>query len=134
MIGTGAESSTGISKYSVKDWQDEYNVNVLGVVFFAIALLPLLEKGKDKKVVNITSFLGEVSFTLNAPQLHFTSYSATKAAVTLATQSSTSNLETKGFIFISLNPGWFATDLGSPEMRNQVCYSMLVDGIPLTNF
>jgi NAD(P)-dependent dehydrogenase (short-subunit alcohol dehydrogenase family) len=57
---------------------------VIGLVFLTIALIPLLEKGREKKVVNITSMLGDLRYTEENPTLHFSSYSATKAAVTMA--------------------------------------------------
>jgi NAD(P)-dependent dehydrogenase (short-subunit alcohol dehydrogenase family) len=59
--------------------------NVIGVVFFTIALLGLLESGKDKKVINVSSFLGDISYTFSNPGFQFSSYSVTKAAVTMAT-------------------------------------------------
>jgi NAD(P)-dependent dehydrogenase (short-subunit alcohol dehydrogenase family) len=62
----------------------QFEVNVVGLVFFTIALIPLLESGSEKKVVNISSMLGDLTFTENTPSLHFSSYSATKAAVTMA--------------------------------------------------
>ncbi|KAH7116391.1 hypothetical protein EDB81DRAFT_767412 [Dactylonectria macrodidyma] len=54
MAGTGAEPMTGISKSTVKEWEDQFKINVLGLVFFTIALILLLEKGnrfKDKGFV-----------------------------------------------------------------------------------
>jgi NAD(P)-dependent dehydrogenase (short-subunit alcohol dehydrogenase family) len=47
-------------------------------------LIPLLEKSSEKRVINIASFLGDLRFTEENPELHFSSYSATKAAVTIA--------------------------------------------------
>lgn len=61
----------------------QFNVNVIGLVFFTIALLPLLESGAEKKVVNIASMLGDVDYTLANPHLQFASYSVTKASVTM---------------------------------------------------
>jgi NAD(P)-dependent dehydrogenase (short-subunit alcohol dehydrogenase family) len=58
---------------------------VVGLVFFTIALLPLLERGSQKKVVNITSMLGDVNYTLANPELRFASYSVTKASTTMVT-------------------------------------------------
>ena len=57
---------------------------VVGLVFFTIALIPLLEKGKEKKVVDITSMLGDLEYTAKNPHLHFSSYATIKAAVTMA--------------------------------------------------
>lgn len=62
----------------------QYKINVTSVVFFTIALLPLLEAGKDKKVINLASMLGDIDYTLANPELHFSSYAATKAAITMA--------------------------------------------------
>lgn len=59
-------------------------MNVIGLVFFTNAIIPLLEAGQEKKVVNITSMLGDLKYTEKNPNLHFASYSATKAAVTMA--------------------------------------------------
>jgi NAD(P)-dependent dehydrogenase (short-subunit alcohol dehydrogenase family) len=64
--------------------ESQFEVNVLGLVFFTIALIPLLDKSSEKKVVNISSMLGDLDFTEKNPWLHFSSYSSTKAAVTMA--------------------------------------------------
>ena len=61
----------------------QFKVNVLGLVFFTNALIPLLEKGGEKKVVNVSSFLGDIPFAETAP-FHYSSYSTTKAAVNMA--------------------------------------------------
>jgi len=116
MTGTGAEPSTGISKSTIKEWRDHYEVNVFGLVFFTIALLPLLEKSNEKKVINVASFLGDIEFTEKNPWLHFSSYSTTKAAVTLANAKFHLEFKDKGFIFLALNPGWVQTELAGDEL------------------
>jgi NAD(P)-dependent dehydrogenase (short-subunit alcohol dehydrogenase family) len=63
----------------------QWQVNVVGLVFFTTALLPLIEKSKEKKVINIASMLGDLGFTDRVEQkFHYSSYSVTKAAVTMA--------------------------------------------------
>jgi len=119
MIGTGAEPSTGISKSTIKEWRDQFEVNVIGLVFFTIALIPLLEKGSEKKVVNIASMLGDLTFTEKTPSLHFSSYSATKAAVTMANAKFHLEFQDKGFTFLALNPGWVQTELAGEELQQQ---------------
>ncbi|POR34387.1 Putative oxidoreductase [Tolypocladium paradoxum] len=135
MIGTGAEPQTGISKSTPEEWSDQvrqaslaakrcgwevrsdcrqpfqFNVNVISLVFFTIAMLPLLENGRDKKVVNLASMLGDVGFALASPELHFSSYAVTKAAVTMANAKFHVEFKDKGFTFLALNPGWVNTDL-----------------------
>ncbi|KFX99382.1 hypothetical protein V490_01819 [Pseudogymnoascus sp. VKM F-3557] len=111
MQETGASPSIGISKSTVGEWEQQFRVNVLGLVFFTIALIPLLEKSSEKRVINVTSFLGDLRFTEENPELHFSSYSATKAAVTMANAKFHIEYKSKGFIFLALNPGWANTDL-----------------------
>jgi NAD(P)-dependent dehydrogenase (short-subunit alcohol dehydrogenase family) len=62
-------------------------------------MLPLLEKGSEKKVVNIASMLGDIGFTMANPGLNFASYSATKAGITMATAKFHNELVTFYIIF-----------------------------------
>ncbi|KAJ6443731.1 putative oxidoreductase [Purpureocillium lavendulum] len=109
MVGAGAEGQVPISQSTVAEWTEQ--VNVLGLVFFTIALVPLLEKGQEKKVVNLGSFLGDLDFARDKPDLHFSSYSVTKAAVDMANIKFHNEYKEKDFVFLSLNPGWVNTDL-----------------------
>jgi len=119
MTGTGAEPATGISKSTIKEWRDQFEVNVVGLVFFTIALIPLLEKSSEKKVVNTSSFLGDLTFTEKNPWLHFSSYSSTKAAVTMANAKFHLEFKERGFTFLALNPGWVQTELAGEELAQQ---------------
>ncbi|KAJ2980325.1 hypothetical protein NQ176_g2710 [Zarea fungicola] len=111
MIGAGASFELGISKSTPDEWRDQFHLNVTSIVFFTIALLDQLEAGTDKKVINLASMLGDLTYTLANPSLHFASYSTTKAALTIATSKFHVEFQDKGFIFIALNPGWVNTDL-----------------------
>jgi NAD(P)-dependent dehydrogenase (short-subunit alcohol dehydrogenase family) len=84
MIGAGASFTDGISHSTPHEWAEQFRVNVTAQVFFTLALLPLLEKGKDKKVVNLSSMLGDLTYSAENPNLQFASYSATKAGITMA--------------------------------------------------
>src|ERR1700760_4225678 len=120
MIGTGAEPATPISKSTVKEWDDQWKINVVGLVFFTIALIPLLKKSSEKKVINIASMLGDLEFTEKNPNLHFSSYSVTKAAVTMANAKFHLEFKDQGFIFVALNPGWVQTEIAGEEMSAYV--------------
>jgi len=85
MTGAGASFSDGISKSTPQEWDDQFRINVTAQVFLTIALLPLLEKSTEKKVVNVTSMLGDLTYTAENPTLQFASYSASKAGITMAT-------------------------------------------------
>ncbi|KAH9222550.1 hypothetical protein DL95DRAFT_354257 [Leptodontidium sp. 2 PMI_412] len=112
MAGAGASYSDGISHSTPQEWDEQFRINVTAQVFFTLALLPLLEKGKEKKVVNIASMLGDVNHSEDNPQVQFASYSVTKAGITMA------NLKFKErrFTFLALNPGWVNTDIAGEGM------------------
>ncbi|KAK2616642.1 hypothetical protein QQS21_000465 [Conoideocrella luteorostrata] len=112
MLGEGGKLDTKISKSTPEQWTEEFNVNVLGAVFFTITLIPLLENGTEKKVVNITSMLADLDYTLANPDLQFATYSVTKASVILANAKFHTEFKERGFTFLALNPGWVNTDLG----------------------
>jgi len=79
---------------------------------FTTALLPLIEKSKEKKVINISSMLGDLGFTDKVEQkFHYSSYSVTKAAVTMANLKFHHEYVDKKIIFLALNPGWVNTEL-----------------------
>ncbi|KAK4086701.1 hypothetical protein Purlil1_8866 [Purpureocillium lilacinum] len=84
MVGAGAQSQVALSRSTPDEWAEQFKINVLSLVFFTIALLPLLEHGEDKKVINLGSFLGDLDFALAKDDLHYSSYSVTKAAVNMA--------------------------------------------------
>lgn len=85
MIGAGASFDKGISHSTPHEWAEQYRINVTAQVFFTLALIPLLENGSEKKVVNLASMLGDIKFSEDNPYLQFASYSTTKSAITMAT-------------------------------------------------
>ncbi|KAE9374849.1 NAD(P)-binding protein [Stipitochalara longipes BDJ] len=111
MTGAGASFDQGISKSTPQEWDNQFRINVTAQVFFTLALLPLLEKGTEKKVVNVTSMLGDLTYSTENPHLNFASYSATKAGITMANLKFHNEFKDKNFIFLALNPGWANTDL-----------------------
>lgn len=62
----------------------KFKVNVTSQVFFTIALLPLLERSNEKKIVNVASMLGDLGFSETHPDYNFASYAVTKAGITMA--------------------------------------------------
>jgi len=115
MVGAGADPSAGISTSTVAEWDQEWRVNVVGLVFFATALIPLVEKSSEKRIVNISSMLGDVGYHEKNPHLHFSSYSVTKAGVTMANLKFHHEFKDKGIIFLALNPGWVNTELAGED-------------------
>jgi NAD(P)-dependent dehydrogenase (short-subunit alcohol dehydrogenase family) len=83
-------------------------VNTLGPLRVAQALLPNLEAGGRKTIVNISSRLGSITHASG----RWYSYRASKAALNMATKLMSQDLEDRGFLCVVLHPGWVRTDLG----------------------
>jgi len=112
------------AKRSLAEWDAEgINVhlatNVTGPVSTINAFLPLLRKGKEKRVINLTS--GMSSLAYNDPHLGFdispsyAAYSISKCCLNLATRKYAVEQGKEGFVFVALSAGWVRTDMGGPD-------------------
>ncbi|XP_065576501.1 uncharacterized protein LOC136037680 isoform X5 [Artemia franciscana] len=85
-----------------------YSTNVIGPLKVTEAFLPLLRKGNEKKVINISDTSGSISGA--SPSLISTTYAASKAALNMATRYQAFELE--NFIVVSIVPCWVNTESG----------------------
>ncbi|KAH8695474.1 putative short-chain dehydrogenase [Talaromyces proteolyticus] len=88
------------------------STNVTGVHRVTSTFLPLLTRGKAKKIVNITSTLGSIGLAKQSGVIYCPSYSISKAALNMLTVQYASELGPKGFTVFAISPGWLQTDLG----------------------
>jgi NAD(P)-dependent dehydrogenase (short-subunit alcohol dehydrogenase family) len=88
------------------------SVNAVGAVLVAQKFVPLLKKGDQPKLVNVSSEAGSIE-RMN----HFRGYSyyGSKAAMNMYTRSLAWDPETGGIIVIAIHPGWVRTDMGGPN-------------------
>ncbi|KAK0447408.1 uncharacterized protein EV420DRAFT_1647734 [Desarmillaria tabescens] len=96
------------------DTLSEYlSTNVVGPHRVVSAFIPALRRGRDKKIVFISSRAGSMhtqignSFGLMGP------YTVTKAGCNMLAVQYHNELEKEGFIVVPVNPGWVATDMGN---------------------
>jgi NAD(P)-dependent dehydrogenase (short-subunit alcohol dehydrogenase family) len=92
--------------------RDQFETNVLGPLRVTRALLPLLRKGKNPRVVNWSSGVGSIALTDNP---NFYAYGASKAALNKVTRTLSFALRKDGITVVALDPGWVRTDLGGPN-------------------
>jgi NAD(P)-dependent dehydrogenase (short-subunit alcohol dehydrogenase family) len=89
--------------------RDAFETNVLGPLRVTRALLPLLRKGVNPRVVNVTSGVGSIERTDNP---HFYAYGPSKAALNKVSRTLAFELKPAGITVVALDPGWVQTDMG----------------------
>jgi len=89
--------------------------NVVAVHLVSSAFIPLLSKGQQKKIMNISSSLGSMAEKDYSAMAPFPSYKVSKAALNMLTVQYSLELGPKDFTVVSIDPGWMKTDLGGPQ-------------------
>lgn len=92
--------------------QSVLEVNVVGPMRVTKALLPNLRQGQQKKIVNISSYLGSIEKNATGGAY---GYRESKAAINMFSRTLAADLGSEGFISIALHPGWVKTDMGGAE-------------------
>ena len=93
-------------------FQKAVDTNVLGAIYVTNTFLPLILKGQQKKIVHISSAMGDVEFVRKAAVMGAVSYSASKAMLNLVVAKYAVELGEKGVNVVALSPGWVDTDEG----------------------
>jgi NAD(P)-dependent dehydrogenase (short-subunit alcohol dehydrogenase family) len=91
--------------YDKIDWDDarnDFDVNTLGPMRMAAAFAPNVERSKQKKIVNVTSFVG--SFGMTFPNATGMNYGASKAALNMYSVKLSHALKPKGVIVALVEP------------------------------
>ncbi|KAH8692888.1 hypothetical protein BGW36DRAFT_385417 [Talaromyces proteolyticus] len=101
---------THATEMSMADLSDVFHINVTGVHMMIQAFLPLLRKGDQKKVINISSSVGSIARQPIYKSLPSASYKVTKAALNMLTVVWAQELSEEGFTVLCQNPGWLKTD------------------------
>jgi NAD(P)-dependent dehydrogenase (short-subunit alcohol dehydrogenase family) len=94
--------------------EDSFKVNVVGVVHTINAFLPLIKKGKDKKVVLISSGMADPAL-VNSGVTGSAPYAISKAAANLAIFKYNAKYKNEGLLFFAISPGIVATWEGEEE-------------------
>jgi NAD(P)-dependent dehydrogenase (short-subunit alcohol dehydrogenase family) len=99
---------------SVADVRQSFETNVFGVVAVTNAMLPLLRRGRDARIVNVSSSMGSMT-RVAAPGggIPMMAYSASKAALNGLTVAYAADLREAGIAVNAADPGYCATDLNN---------------------
>ena len=104
---------------SAAEFQTTFATNVIGPATVTRAMIPLLRKGSDPRVVNLSSELGSLAL-LSDPDsrqagIPFYAYNSSKAALNVLTVMLANELRADGIKVNSICPGFCATDMNNHQ-------------------
>lgn len=92
-----------------KTLADTFRSNVIGPLLLTQALTPLLQKGREAKVMNLSSRVGSID---DCGSFSTPSYRISKTALNMATCQLAYALSPLGVTAFCVHPGWVNTDMG----------------------
>ncbi|NDV62860.1 SDR family oxidoreductase [Puniceicoccales bacterium CK1056] len=94
------------------EMMEVYNINSLGPLRVVEGLLPLLRKGKGKRLCFISSEAGSIG---RSERTSWFGYGMSKAALNMAVKNLFNHLRPRGFRFRLCHPGWMRTYMGGSK-------------------
>jgi len=124
-------SGERLGELTAATFMDTLATNAVGPLLLTQALTALLERSSTARIVNISSDLGSLAAT---HAFHTPSYCMSKAALNMATRLAAAELDARGMVVISMNPGWVKTDMGGARAPLTVAESVtgmltVIDGL-----
>jgi len=110
--GVGGPRAERIGRLDYAAWARVLETNTLGPMRVTEAFVENVAKGREKKVVTITSGMGSIADNTSGGSY---AYRSSKAAVNMVAKSLALDLAPRGIICIVMNPGWVRTDMGGPR-------------------
>lgn len=92
--------------------QRTMEVNAFGPLRVTQQFLPLLEKGRKKLIVNVSSEAGSISTCWRTSEF---AYTMSKAALNMQSKILQNYLGPRGYKILAVHPGWMRTDMGGPN-------------------
>ena len=90
----------------------QLKVNLLHQMFVVNAFLPLIRKGHLKKVIYISSGMGDINVIRVCELPSLLGYAVGKASGNIMMAKYAAELKSEGIKTLSLSPGWVETDTG----------------------
>nr|OQO17269.1 hypothetical protein B0A51_17278 [Rachicladosporium sp. CCFEE 5018] len=114
--GTNDTHPKGMRSVEVEALMSVFELNVVGVQRITMAFLPLLERGREKKIMNISSRLASISLASHTKFAPTYAYKVSKAAMNMLTMQYALDLQDSGFTVMAVSPGWLKTRLGGGDV------------------
>ena len=132
--GVSIKESAEVNKLNWEDLARNLEVNVGGPLMTSKTLYPLLQKGKEKKIININSQMGSIQLTDGGA----TPYRVSKAALNMLSRNQAIEYKGEGVAVVIVHPGWVKTDMGGSAAPMTVTESarkifQIIEMISLSN-
>jgi NAD(P)-dependent dehydrogenase (short-subunit alcohol dehydrogenase family) len=132
--GVSVNESAEVNKLNWKDLARNLEVNVGGPLMTSKTLYPLLQKGREKKIINISSQMGSIQLTDGGA----TPYRVSKAALNMLSRNQAIEYKGDGIVVVIVHPGWVRTDMGGSAAPMTVAESVrkifqIIEVISLAN-
>lgn len=106
------EGGETLEAMELRWFREAFETNVVGVLRLTRALAPLLEKGSNPRVINVSSLAGSIG---RKEDHAYYAYSTSKAALNMATRAVAAEYKPRGICVVALSPGWVKTEMGGPN-------------------
>ena len=88
-----------------KDLHDCFNINAIGTINATAAFIPLIRKGAIKKVIALSSGMGDLDFTNELDMDMAVPYSISKSAMNMVMAKFAASYKAEGILFMTVSPG-----------------------------
>lgn len=99
-------------------FMEAFNTNALGPLLLTQALTPLLQRGKNALVLNLSSDLGSMTHTAG---FYLPSYDVSKAALNMVGVLLSHALAEHQVRVLNMHPGWVRTEMGGDGAQLDAC-------------
>ncbi|KAL7941395.1 hypothetical protein V8C42DRAFT_355512 [Trichoderma barbatum] len=108
---------------------DSLKVNALHLFHTVNALLPLIKRGTEKKIIYISSVSGDIEVTRISELSTAVGYSASKAAGAIDMTKYASELKSDGILTLSISPGWVVTDSAKDLITSPAAFTAILSAL-----
>lgn len=110
--GIVGHTAADLAATDIEQLDHVFQVNTFGPLRVTQALLPMLESGSKKQVINITSMMGSMELNTWGGYI---GYRGSKAALNSFNQTLAIELGKQGYVVIVMHPGYVQTDMNAGE-------------------
>ncbi len=112
-----------LGKLFKEDFSKIFRVNTIAPLLIVEKFLPLIKKGENPVIINISSTSGSISRRSRKGGGY--SYSASKAALNMITKALSIDLKEDGITVVSIHPGWVKTTMEYTENAPLTTYESI---------